>query len=213
MTTWMLRYIAGLLFRVQFFCIFFWRTKVCWPLLCLCRPFCSFERCLDSNQESCRCNQARYQLSHPSPYYATNLLTQPPISLLSHPSPYLATHLPTQSPISLLSLPSPYLSHPSHKLATHSLLSHLSPYLATPLPIQPPISLEDSFHEVNFNLTTHFFQICDELSLPPLPTMVTARKQMEEFYFSFKSFLLQALKGLGHVIEFKWLKKISSSNK
>ncbi len=49
----------------------FWRARVCWPcpLLCLCRPFCIFERCLDSNLESCRNKQARYQLelSHPSP--------------------------------------------------------------------------------------------------------------------------------------------------
>jgi hypothetical protein len=44
---------------------FFWRATVCWPLLCLCRPFCIFERCLDSNPESCRSN---YQLSHPSPW-------------------------------------------------------------------------------------------------------------------------------------------------
>jgi hypothetical protein len=33
----------------------------------LCRPFCIFERCLDSNPESFRSKQARYQLSHPSP--------------------------------------------------------------------------------------------------------------------------------------------------
>jgi hypothetical protein len=31
------------------FCIFILRARVCWPLLCLCRPFCIFERCLDSN--------------------------------------------------------------------------------------------------------------------------------------------------------------------
>ncbi len=29
---------------------------VCWPLLC--HPFCIYERCLDSNPESCRCKQA-----------------------------------------------------------------------------------------------------------------------------------------------------------
>jgi hypothetical protein len=29
--------------------------------------FCIFERCLDSNPESCRSKQVRYQLSHPSP--------------------------------------------------------------------------------------------------------------------------------------------------
>jgi hypothetical protein len=38
---------------------------------------------LDSNPESCRSKQARYQLCNPSP------------SNLSHTSPYLATHLPT----------------------------------------------------------------------------------------------------------------------
>ncbi len=27
----------------------FWCDRVCWPLLCLCRPFCIFERCLGSN--------------------------------------------------------------------------------------------------------------------------------------------------------------------
>jgi hypothetical protein len=32
---------------------------VCSPLLCLCRPFCISERCLDSNPESCRSKQAR----------------------------------------------------------------------------------------------------------------------------------------------------------
>ncbi len=30
----------------SFFWIFFWRARVCWPLLCVCRPFCIFERCL-----------------------------------------------------------------------------------------------------------------------------------------------------------------------
>ncbi len=36
--------------RGNFFLYIFWRSRVCWPLLCLCRPFCIFERCLDSNQ-------------------------------------------------------------------------------------------------------------------------------------------------------------------
>jgi hypothetical protein len=42
------------LIHLQFFsfCIFFGRTRVCWPQLCLYRPFCIFERCLDSNPES-----------------------------------------------------------------------------------------------------------------------------------------------------------------
>ncbi len=33
----------------------FWRARgarVCWLLFCFCCPFCSFERCLDSNPES-----------------------------------------------------------------------------------------------------------------------------------------------------------------
>jgi hypothetical protein len=29
---------------------------VCWPLLCLCRPFGILERCLDSSPDSCRTN-------------------------------------------------------------------------------------------------------------------------------------------------------------
>jgi hypothetical protein len=33
------------------FCIFC-RATVCCPLLCLCRPFCSFERCLDWTQRA-----------------------------------------------------------------------------------------------------------------------------------------------------------------
>ncbi len=40
-----------------------------------------FERCLDSNPESCRIKQARYQLSHPTnlvTYLPTNLATQLP---------------------------------------------------------------------------------------------------------------------------------------
>ncbi len=54
--------------------MFFWWARVCWPLLCLCRPFCIFERCLDSDPESCRSKQARCQHSHPLPQ-------------ISHPSP------------------------------------------------------------------------------------------------------------------------------
>ncbi len=48
------------------------------PTLLMCRPFCMFERCLDSNPESCLTKQARYQLSHPSP-------------MISHPSPLRAS--------------------------------------------------------------------------------------------------------------------------
>ncbi len=58
-----------------FFCKFFWRARVCRPLLCVCRPFMIFEGCLDSNPEYCRSKLARYRLSHPS-------------LLLSHPSLY-----------------------------------------------------------------------------------------------------------------------------
>ncbi len=46
------------------------RARACLPLLCLCRSFCICERCLDSNPESCRSKQERYQLSHPSPHSA-----------------------------------------------------------------------------------------------------------------------------------------------
>ncbi len=41
---------------------------LCWPLLCLCHPFSIFERCLDSNPESCRRKHGR----------ATNLATHLP---------------------------------------------------------------------------------------------------------------------------------------
>jgi len=49
-----------------FFCIFFWRARVCRPLLRLCRTFMIFEWCLDSHPECCRSKLARYRLSHPS---------------------------------------------------------------------------------------------------------------------------------------------------
>jgi hypothetical protein len=79
------------------FCIFFGGLE-CWPLLCFCRPFCIFGKCLNSNPESCRSKQVPYQLSHPSSCQ------------LSNPSPYKLSHL---SPCKL-SRPSPYqLSHPS----------------------------------------------------------------------------------------------------
>ncbi len=45
-----------------------------------------FDRCLDSNPESCLSKQARYRLDHPYPFLATHL----PIC---HLSPYLAKHL------------------------------------------------------------------------------------------------------------------------
>jgi hypothetical protein len=49
--------------KKDIFLYIFWRARVCLPLLCLFRPFCIFERCLDSNPESCRSNQ----VCHPSP--------------------------------------------------------------------------------------------------------------------------------------------------
>ncbi len=38
----------------------------CWPLLCLCRPYCIFYRCLESNPESCCSNWATHlsKISH-----------------------------------------------------------------------------------------------------------------------------------------------------
>jgi hypothetical protein len=59
---------------------FFLRARVCWPLLCFGRPFCIFDRCLDSKPESCRNKQARYQLSHLS---HSNLATHLPFYLLT----------------------------------------------------------------------------------------------------------------------------------
>ncbi len=54
---------------IHFFVIFFFGgARVCWPLLCLCTALYFFERCLDSNPESCRSKHAHYQLSHPSSY-------------------------------------------------------------------------------------------------------------------------------------------------
>jgi hypothetical protein len=46
--------------RKDMFLIFlytFWWVRVCWPLLCLCRQFGIFERCLDSSGRS---KQVRY---------------------------------------------------------------------------------------------------------------------------------------------------------
>ncbi len=54
---------------------FFGGPIVCWSLLCFCRAFCVFERYLDSNPESCRIKQARYQLNYPSPFLTTHLPT------------------------------------------------------------------------------------------------------------------------------------------
>ncbi len=59
--------------RLNIFLYIFWWARVCRKLICLCRPFGVFERCLDSNSENCRSKQARYQLSRPSSYLATYL--------------------------------------------------------------------------------------------------------------------------------------------
>ncbi len=73
--------------NVYSLCLFFLRARVFLPLPLLMAPTFYFERCLDSNPESCRSKQVRYpspyQLSHSSPYQ------------LSHPSPYQLSH---QSP-------------------------------------------------------------------------------------------------------------------
>ncbi len=79
---------------------FFWRATECWPLLCLCRPFCIFDvwiRTRELPQQACR----------RATNLATHLPNQPPVSLishsppsLSHPSPCLATHIPNQPHIS-----------------------------------------------------------------------------------------------------------------
>ncbi len=63
-------HISGCLICNNFFLLLyiFLAARVCWPLFCLHCPFCIYERCLDSNPESCRSKQARYQLYHPSPY-------------------------------------------------------------------------------------------------------------------------------------------------
>jgi hypothetical protein len=50
----------------HFFCIFLPGFSVL-ATSSLMSPIFYFERCLDSNPESCRRRQARYQLSHPSP--------------------------------------------------------------------------------------------------------------------------------------------------
>jgi hypothetical protein len=69
-----------------FFFIFFWRARVCRPLLRLCRPFMIFEGCLDSNPECSRSKLARYRLSHPSHNLATHPILSHPSHKLSHPS-------------------------------------------------------------------------------------------------------------------------------
>ncbi len=65
------------------FLAIFWWVRVCWTLLCLCRPFCIFERSLHSDPESC----CRDRL-------ATNLATH----LLTYSRPYPFTWLPAFLP-------------------------------------------------------------------------------------------------------------------
>ncbi len=72
------------------FCNFFWRGRMFWPLLCLCRAFYYF---LEMSEFEPR----------ELPQQAGALTTKPP-----SPTPSLATHLPAQLPISLLSHPFPY---------------------------------------------------------------------------------------------------------
>ncbi len=65
----------------RFFVYFFWRARVCGPLLCFCRPFCIFEMCGFEPRELPYSKQAHYHLSHPCPYLATHL------PAISQPSP------------------------------------------------------------------------------------------------------------------------------
>jgi hypothetical protein len=76
--------------RSYIFYIYFWRARVCRPLLRLCRPFMIFEGCLDSNPEYCISKLAQNRLSHPSLLHShPSLLLSHPSLLLSHPSLFL----------------------------------------------------------------------------------------------------------------------------
>ncbi len=69
---------------------------MCWPLLCLCRPFCIFKKSLDSNPDS-------YQLSRPSPLLSHSFrLISYPTPLLSYPSSDLDFHSRSCRPVSHL---------------------------------------------------------------------------------------------------------------
>ncbi len=59
-----------------FFSIFFWRARVCRPLLCLCRPFMIFLRDV----------WIRTQSAAVASWCATDLATHPSIDLATHPS-------------------------------------------------------------------------------------------------------------------------------
>jgi hypothetical protein len=49
-----------------FFCIFFWRARVCWTLLCLCCPFCIFERFWIRTQRAAFSKEERNRLGQTS---------------------------------------------------------------------------------------------------------------------------------------------------
>jgi hypothetical protein len=57
-----------------------------WPLFCLCCLFCIFERCLDSNPESCRSKQVHYQLSHQIPAKNILLMHKPEMKSIRFPN-------------------------------------------------------------------------------------------------------------------------------
>jgi hypothetical protein len=65
---------------------FFLRARECWPLLCLCFPFCIFERCLDLNRRAAIASRR-----------ATNLAIHLPTNLATHLPINLANHLPELS--------------------------------------------------------------------------------------------------------------------
>jgi hypothetical protein len=54
--------------RIDDFLYIFWRAKVCWPLLCLCRAYFVFLR-----ENWIRTQRAGVASSHPSPYIAAHL--------------------------------------------------------------------------------------------------------------------------------------------
>jgi len=65
----------------RFYFIFFLWARVCWPLICLCNPFCILERWIRTHRSAIG-KQACYQLSHPStwlshPYSWTNVYHNP----------------------------------------------------------------------------------------------------------------------------------------
>ncbi len=88
-----LRHFSLFLFLISQIVFFFFRGRVCWPLLCICRQFCIFQRCLDSNTESCRAVASRRATNlathlHDLATHLLRLTTYLPshLSHLSHPS-------------------------------------------------------------------------------------------------------------------------------